>query len=199
MPYKPNDYYARKAKAEDYKARSVYKLQEIDEKYHIIHRGQTVLDLGASPGSWSQFLSEKIGAKGRLLGIDLTPIDFQLLNGVFVTADINEYQFDESCPVPPPYDLVVSDMAPKTMGIKSADQARSFNLCHMALYVAQQHLKTHGAFVCKMFDGPDFQEFRQMMMETFQKVHVVRPKSTRSESKEIFWVGIDKKATNPQP
>jgi 23S rRNA (uridine2552-2'-O)-methyltransferase len=197
MPYKPNDHYARKAKSENYLARSVYKLKEIDDKYRILAPRQKVLDLGASPGSWSQYASERIGHQGSVLGLDLTPIPLRLPNATFLEADIMTYDFESSsCPVSPPYDVVLSDMAPKTTGVKSLDQARSALLCEMALQVAVRYLKPGGHFVCKMFDGPDFQAFRTEAQAVFTKLATVRPDSTRSMSKELFWVGLIKKSTN---
>jgi 23S rRNA (uridine2552-2'-O)-methyltransferase len=199
MPYKPNDYYARKAKSENYLARSVYKLKEIDDKYHILAPRQKVLDLGASPGSWSQYASEKIGQYGSVLGLDLTPIPLRLANATFLEADIMTYDFEAAtCPLPPPYDLILSDMAPKTTGVKSLDQARSALLCEMALQVAVRYLKPGGHFVCKMFDGPDFQAFRADAQSVFTKLATIRPDSTRSVSKELFWVGLNKKATSAE-
>lgn len=193
MPYQKPDHYARKAKKEHYKARSVYKLQELDEKHGLFKAGQQVLDLGASPGSWSQYVSQRIGSKGRLLGIDLTAIDMQLPNALFVQEDIFEADFTslfEQAGISPPLDAVISDMAPKTTGVKVTDQARSMGLCEMALHVAQQHLRPGGFFICKLFDGPDFQAFRAELQQAFSKVAIHRPKSTRKESKELFFVAL---------
>ncbi len=191
MPYKPSDYYARKAKAEDYRARSVYKLQEIQQRFAILAAGYRVLDLGASPGSWSQYASQIVGPKGHILGIDLTPIDLKLNNGTFLVGDLNEagwpQRLNESA-APPPYDVVLSDMAPKTTGVRSTDMARSVQLCEQAFWIAQQVLRSGGHFVCKMFDNAESNAFRQMLRQHFEEVHIVRPKSTRQVSTEIFFV-----------
>jgi 23S rRNA (uridine2552-2'-O)-methyltransferase len=192
MAYQPNDHYARKAKKENFAARSIYKLEEIDQKYHLINKGDFVLDLGASPGSWSQYASQKIGSNGRLLGVDLKPVTVQLENAIFVEGDINElkmqdlvirYQFDRS------FDAVLSDMAPNTSGNKFLDQTRSYDLCTMALENARRFLRPGGNFVCKIFDGEDAMPFRDQMKTCFVEVHVVRPKSVQSSSKEMFLVG----------
>jgi 23S rRNA (uridine2552-2'-O)-methyltransferase len=191
MAYSPNDFYARKAKKESFVARSVYKLSEIDEKYKIIKSGDYVLDLGCSPGSWSQYCSIKIGLKGIVVGIDLTDMRLTLGNACFYTQDINTANFDElkqKSGVDKPFDVVISDMAPNTSGNKFTDQARSFDLCEMALGTAIKNLKKGGHFVCKFFDSQFFNEYRESLRIHFEKVDVLRPKSTRSESKEIFFV-----------
>ncbi|MBX3103188.1 MAG: RlmE family RNA methyltransferase [Bacteroidetes bacterium] len=190
MAYQPNDHYARKARQQDYKARSVFKLEEIDQKHRLLAPGMQVLDLGCSPGSWSQYASQKIGAKGRLLGIDLTAVSLPLPNATFVQADINEADIPAlfaQAGIVPPLDLVISDMAPKTTGVRVTDQARSAQLCEMALLVATRHLRRGGSFVCKFFDGPDFTAFRAHLTRLFDKVTILRPQATRSSSKEIFF------------
>jgi 23S rRNA (uridine2552-2'-O)-methyltransferase len=200
MPYDRPDHYSKKAQAQGFMARSVFKLEEIDAKYHLVQAGQHVLDLGASPGSWSQYISQKIGPKGRLLGIDLTPISLALPNALFVKADIEKADFPAlfaQAGMRPPLGLVVSDMAPKTSGHTFTDQARSYNLCVMALHTAQQYLRHGGAFVCKIFDGPDTQDFYKELQGSFDKVAHFRPKSVRSESKEFFFVATGFKGLNP--
>ncbi len=191
MAYQPNDHYARKAKKENFAARSIYKLEEIDQKYHVISNGDYVLDLGASPGSWSQYVSKKIGDKGKLLGIDLKPVTVTLANAVFVEADINnlnveevlsKYQFNRL------FDTVISDMAPNTSGNKFVDQTRSYDLCVMALQNAEKFLTTGGHFVCKIFDGEDAMPFRDHLKTLFEQVFILRPKSVQSSSKELFLV-----------
>jgi 23S rRNA (uridine2552-2'-O)-methyltransferase len=201
MAYVPNDYYAQKARSESYLARSVYKLQEIDQKFSLLRKGMNVLDLGASPGSWSQFASETVGDKGIVVGIDLTPIPLVLPNARFFELDIyapNLKDILASEGLPAVYDIVLSDMAPKTTGIRNTDQARSVALCEMALWVAQQYLKTGGHFVCKMFDNGESHAFKLQLKDQFEKVDILRPKSTRKESKEIFFIAKNFKGA-PQP
>lgn len=192
MPYDRPDHYARRAKAENFAARSVYKLEEIDQRFHILRRGDQVIDLGASPGSWSQYASNVMGDKGRLLGIDLTEINLRLPNALFVQQDIFTADWPKlfvQAEIRPPVDVVLSDMAPKTTGIRITDQARSYELCEMALGVAQKFLRPGGSFVTKMFDGPDFKLFETEMRKCFASVKPLRPKSTRKESKELFFIG----------
>lgn len=194
MAYQPNDHYARKAKKEHFAARSVYKLEEIDKRFKLIRYGDTLLDLGCSPGSWSQYASQKIGPKGRILGLDLTPMKIDLYNAVFVKANILETDISEllrTYEMPDNVDAVISDMAPKTTGVRFSDQCRSLELCEMALMVARKHLKIGGFFICKIFDGPDVQHFRADLKRSFRKIEMVKPESTRKESKEFFFIGLD--------
>lgn len=194
--YNPKDKYFHKAKEENFAARSVYKLQEIDQRFKILRPGAMVLDLGCSPGSWSQYASQKVGLKGRVLGVDLSPVTVRLENAVFLQADLRDLKLDDvfrEHGFLEPFDLVISDMAPKTTGIKSADQARSLELCELALATAVQFLKPGGHFVCKFFHSGDFGELRKSIQARFKKVEIVKPDSTRSMSKEIFFVGISKK------
>lgn len=196
MSYNPKDRFFRQAKKEGFAARSVYKLEEIDKKFKIFRAGQKVLDLGASPGSWSQYACQKIGPQGRLLGIDLSPIRISLPQAHFIQADLYEMDWEKTLgelQLPPPFDVVISDMAPKTTGIKSTDQARSTALCELALDTALKFLRPGGAFVCKFFQSGDFQELRNALRGGFEKVEVVKPESTRAISKEIFLIGLKKK------
>lgn len=193
MAYNPKDYYFQKAKAENYAARSIFKLQEIDERFKIFKPSYQVLDLGAAPGSWSQYASQKIGKQGRVLGIDLQPIKLTIPNAAFVTADMKQLDLPEVIAThgfTPPFDVVLSDMAPKTTGVRITDQARSLELCELALNTAEKFLKPRGTFVCKLFQGEDFDLFRKMLRERFGRVEILRPKSTRKESKEIFFIAL---------
>ncbi len=199
MAFNHKDYYFKKAKKENFVARSVYKLEEIDHRHRIFRSGQTVIDLGASPGSWSQYVSKKIGNNGKILGIDLTPITLNLPNAIFVTGDIEEtdmVKLLESHGLGPKVDVVISDMAPKTTGIKSADQARSMALCEMALYSTQKTLRSGGTFVVKFFHSGDFENYRKMLRASFTSVDALKPKGTRQESKEIFFICSGFKPTN---
>lgn len=191
MAYQPNDYYSKKAKEENFAARSVYKLQEIDEKYHVLKGAKQVMDLGASPGSWSQYVSKKLGNSAKIFSVDLNPLSQNIPNVTFVVADIlqvdlmelaKNHGFDSL------FDVVISDMAPKTTGVRITDQSRSYELCLMALQVARKVLRPKGNFVCKMFDSGEFQNFKNELQKNFRKVNVLRPKSTRKESKEIFFI-----------
>jgi 23S rRNA (uridine2552-2'-O)-methyltransferase len=197
MNYNPRDHYFLKAKKENFAARSVFKLEEIDQKLKIIHPNQKILDLGASPGSWSQYCSKKIGSHGRLLGVDLTEIKLKMNNAIFIQADLRDLNlkdvFDQHG-FNDPFDVVLSDMAPKTTGIRITDQARSFELCELALNVARQFLKKDGHFVCKLFHSDDFTKLRDEIKKDFHRFEAIKPDSTRKISKEIFLVGVRKKA-----
>ena len=196
MGYNPQDRFFKKAKEENFAARSVYKLQEIDQKLKIFKAGQTVLDLGASPGSWSQYASQKVGDKGRVLGVDLSPVKVKLKNAVFIQADLRDLNLSDvfvEHGFTPPFDIVMSDMAPKTTGIRLTDQARSMELCELALDSAAQFLKPGGHFICKLFHSDDFKILRDKIKAQYAKFEAIKPESTRSISKEIFLVGLTKK------
>lgn len=191
MSYKPNDHYARKAKEENFVARSVYKLEEIDNKFRIIKSDDYVLDLGASPGSWMQYASNKVGGKGIVLGIDLKPINIKYHNTICVQGDMNEMNMEEllsKYKINRPFDAVISDMAPNTSGNKFVDQCRSYDLCVIAFNTAQNFLKPNGNFVCKIFDGEDAMPFRDELKKHFKEVNILRPKSVQSSSKEMFLI-----------
>ncbi len=196
MAYNPKDHYFKKAKEQNFAARSVFKLEEIDQRFRVLKPGQVVLDLGASPGSWSQYASQKIGANGRVLGVDLSPVTVKLSNAVFIQADLRDLQLEQVFQehgFQPPFDLVLSDMAPKTTGIRITDQARSMELCELALDIARRFLKPGGHFICKLFHSDDFTKLRDEIKKDFSKFEAVKPDSTRKISKEIFLVGLNKK------
>lgn len=197
MTYNPRDHYFRKAKEENFAARSVFKLEEIDKKFKLFRPGQVVLDLGASPGSWSQYASQKVGTAGKVLGVDLKSVTVSLKNAVFIQANIRDLQLEDTFKehgFRPPFDLVLSDMAPNTTGIRFTDQARSMELCELALDVARKFLKPGGHFVCKLFHSDDFTKLRDEIKKDFHKFEAVKPDSTRKISKEIFLVGLNKKS-----
>jgi 23S rRNA (uridine2552-2'-O)-methyltransferase len=186
------DHYFKKAKQENYPARSIYKLQEIEKQSHLFFTGAAVLDLGACPGSWTLFAAERVGPKGHVLAIDLNPADTAFPNHVtYLIADMLDSGPDiqEAFERLGPFDIVLSDMAPKTTGHKFTDQARSLELCEAALGVAFSRLKPGGAFVVKIFQGPDAPAYLTGLKKYFASVRVAKPKSSRAESKEIFYVG----------
>ncbi|MBC7385735.1 MAG: RlmE family RNA methyltransferase [Cryobacterium sp.] len=191
MVYDPKDYFYRKAKEENFAARSVFKIQEIDIRLKIFKPGMKVLDLGAAPGSWSQYASQKIGTHGKVLGIDIQAIKITLPNALFLTADMRELDLGttmERHGIKPPFDIVLSDMAPKTTGYRLQDQMRSLELCELALTTAERFLRRDGVFVCKLFHSDEFENFRNLLRAKFSKIDLIKPKSTRSESKEIFFI-----------
>lgn len=196
MNYNPRDHYFKKAKENNFAARSVFKLEEIDQKFKILKPAQKILDLGASPGSWSQYCSQKVGEEGRILGVDLKPVTAKLKNATFIQADLRDLNLEDVFKKHgffPPFDLVISDMAPNTTGIRSTDQARSFDLCELAFQISQRFLKKNGAFVCKLFHSDEFSTLRDLIKTDFERFEAVKPDSTRKISKEIFLVGLRKK------
>lgn len=194
MGYNPKDHFFKKAKSEDYLARSVYKLQEIDQKYKLIKKNDIIVDLGASPGSWSQYCLKSLGQDGRLIGIDLTEITaIKDTRYTFYHEDIFKMNWPEELAKLDVHkvDVVLSDMAPKTTGIKLTDQMRSLELCEMALQFSENYLCKGGKFVCKLFHGEHFKEFQVSMKKHFKRVEALKPESTRKISKEIFLIGLD--------
>jgi 23S rRNA (uridine2552-2'-O)-methyltransferase len=186
------DFYFKKAKQENYPARSVYKLQEMDKAHKLLRPGQKVLDLGACPGSWTLYAAERVGPTGRVLGIDLNMPDTVFPpQVVFLQEDIfaRSPEFLGHLHLLAPFDVIMSDMAPKTTGSKFTDQARSIQLVEAAFGVAEEWLAAGGVFIAKVFEGPDVQPFVQSLRPCFAKVSMVKPKSSRAESKEIFILG----------
>lgn len=196
MTYNPKDHFFKKAKQENFAARSVFKLEEIDQKFKIFKPGQVVLDLGASPGSWSQYSSLKVGDRGRILGVDLSPVTVKLKNAVFIQADLRDLNLEDlfrEQGFVPPFDVIMSDMAPRTTGIRMTDQARSMELCELALDISRRFLKKDGHFICKLFHSDEFAKLRDEIRKSFQRCEAVKPEATRKISKEIFLVGLHKK------
>jgi 23S rRNA (uridine2552-2'-O)-methyltransferase len=190
------DAFTLKAQKEGFPARSVYKLQEIQNTFHILKKGGRVLDLGCAPGSWLLFSSKIVGDSGLVVGIDLTPPTIGIPpNARFFQVDVSN--LDRSLDVfDRPFDVVLSDMAPSTTGNKVVDSQRSLDLCESALSLAKEVLRPGGAMVCKIFHSPDFKAFSNQVGGFFRRVEHVRPKSTRKGSKEIFVVGLGKKGKN---
>ena len=187
------DHYSERAKKERYPARSVYKLKEAQKKYRLIRKGDRVLDLGCSPGSWLLYAAELTGKRGRVLGIDLKAIRIKLpphaetLTADILTIDrtwINKQKLGNL------FNVVLSDMAPATTGNKGLDAARSFQLCQGALSIAEMALKPGGLFICKIFQGEEFKEFSDIVINRFKRHKIFKPRSSRKESKEIFILGM---------
>ncbi|ACV69033.1 RlmE family RNA methyltransferase [Desulfohalobium retbaense] len=191
---KYRDHYFKRAKQDNYPARSVYKLQELDKRFQFLAKGQRILDLGAAPGSWTLFAAKKTGAAGRVVAVDLQAIDIELPDHVTALQDDLLHpspRFAEVMGSQAPFDVVLSDMAPKTTGVKITDQARSLELAEMARDVALDTLKTPGGtFVVKIFEGPDVPQYVSDLRQYFKKVKTAKPKSSRAESKEIFVMGF---------
>lgn len=190
--YTKPDHYARKAKELGYGARSVFKLEEVDDKEHLLRPGLKVLDLGASPGSWAQYAAGIVGPKGLVVGVDLKPLSRPTRpNEVFILGDAFELD-PASLPVPR-FDLVLSDMMPNTIGHKASDHYRSMAIAERALWLTDRLLRPGGAFFVKVFQGADFDQYRNLMRERFRVVKIKKPKSSRPNSREMFLLGLDKK------
>ncbi|NPB09409.1 MAG: RlmE family RNA methyltransferase [Thermodesulfobacteria bacterium] len=189
MPYKPRDHYFKKAKQEKYPARSVYKLQEADRKYRLLKRGQKILDLGAAPGSWSKYALERVGPKGMVVAVDLSPLKITAPNLIFLQEDVFSVEPEKLRELiqGEAFDAVLSDMAPKTTGDRSGDHFRSVNLAQRALSLAEELLKPGGVFFVKVFEGEAFPKFVEEVKKRLGgPIKRFRPKSTRAESREIF-------------
>ena len=191
---KVQDHYFHKARKEKYPARSVYKLEEAQKKYRFLKAGDRVLDLGCHPGSWAMFASKCAGPKGRVVGIDLQASKQPEVKGgapvKLLQGDINDPLMIERISEDGPFQTVLSDMAPKTTGNKLSDHVRSVALSETALHIALQVLTKGGSFFCKVFQGEDFHSFVAEVKKYFQQVKTVKPKSSRSESREIFVLGV---------
>jgi 23S rRNA (uridine2552-2'-O)-methyltransferase len=188
------DHYSRKAKKENFPARSVYKLQEVQKKFRIIKKGDSVLDLGCSPGSWLLFAADLVGPKGFAAGLDLKEIKVPVPDYVTVVAgDVFDEGFESLKSLGKKFNVVLSDMAPSTTGHKETDSYRSFELCRTALGIARELLAPGGNFVCKIFQGAEFKEFSEEVKNTFKTTKIFKPQSSRKGSKEIYVIGMGKK------
>ena len=194
---KIKDHYFHKAKRNGYVARSAYKLEEIDKKHRIIRKGNLVLDLGCSPGSWLQYASRKVGEEGEVLGVDLKPVNHSLPAHVKVLqADIFELTAKDLEISGGMVDVILSDMAPKTTGIRATDAQRSYALNQQVLQLAEELLRPQGMLLVKAFQGAPLDSLRSAFGDTFAKVKLCKPKSSRAESVEIFLLGMGKKQNN---
>ena len=188
-PYAGADARTRQARARGYPARSVFKLEEIDRRYRLLSAGQHVLDLGAAPGSWTKYASERVGSRGLVLAVDLRQIEQRFASNVRVlVADALSLDATEIERLGP-YDVVLSDLAPSTSGSKVRDQTRSYDLFMQALKVAAMLGRSGSAMVGKIFMGPDFQSARRAVGERYDHTTVARPSGTRQASSEVFIVG----------
>jgi len=196
---KVQDPYFKRAKREGYAARSVYKLEELDRRYHLLASGQHVLDLGCAPGSWLQYAAERVGPQGRVVGVDLQAGGLALPNQAqWLTADVFELQPRELPPGVAPFDVMLSDMAPRTSGVRSADAARSAQLVLRALELAEALLRPGGRLLVKVFQGAELPALREAFRRTFTRVSLAKPKASRSESVEIYLLGDDHQAPAPE-
>ncbi|RLF40599.1 MAG: 23S rRNA (uridine(2552)-2'-O)-methyltransferase [Thermoplasmata archaeon] len=182
------DYFYRKAKKEGYRARSSFKLKQIQQRFNIIHRNDTIVDLGAAPGGWSQVALELVGPNGLVIGVDLDMIQ-PISNVIFIQGDITNPETinriknaigDKTA------DVVLSDMSPDISGIYSIDHARSVYLCEKALEVARELLRDGGNFVCKIFMGSEYENFIKEVKRWFNQVKPFTPPASRRSSSETY-------------
>jgi 23S rRNA (uridine2552-2'-O)-methyltransferase len=195
-----NDTYVKLAQREGYRARAAYKLKEIDETLRLIRPGQVVVDLGAAPGAWSQYLRRRFAPEGAAAGalngtiIALDLLDFAPIEGVaFILGDFREEAVAQKLHemlAGRPVDVVVSDMAPNLSGIEATDAARMSHLIELAVDFAVNHLRPDGALVCKAFHGGGYSQLVKLFKETFRVVKAMKPKASRDKSAETFLVGV---------
>jgi 23S rRNA (uridine2552-2'-O)-methyltransferase len=200
-----NDPYVKMAQREGYRARAAYKLKEIDEALKLVRPGQVVVDLGAVPGAWSQYLRRKFAPKeagiggaavgelnGAIIALDILP--FEPVEGVhFIQGDFREEEVGRQLVAAlagRPVDLVVSDMAPNLSGVEASDSARIAHLVELAVDFATQHLKPEGALVCKVFHGSGYSQLVELFKRNFRVVKPIKPKASRDKSSETFLVGM---------
>jgi 23S rRNA (uridine2552-2'-O)-methyltransferase len=184
------DYFSRRARQENFASRAVYKLADIDRKYRLFLAGQRVLDLGCAPGSWLQYLSSRVGPRGLVVGLDRQPLNITLGPPVhFRQADITAVDPEELRQLSPVFDVVVSDLAPATSGVKDVDHQRSLTLARLSWDYARALLAPGGHYLVKVFAGPDFPAFVAAIRPHFQQVQIVKPTGSRSESREIYLLG----------
>ena len=196
-PYRPKDHYFKKAKQEGLRARSAFKVDEILKRYPFLKKGASVLDLGAAPGGFLQILADSVGPSGRVVGLDIVAIrPFTQKHVTTAVLDVLAEDFDAKLRelYDGPFDAVISDMAPKTSGIKGTDEARSLRLAGKALEVAVARGRPGSSFVAKLFMGGDFEEFRTQVRSHYEDVKVVRPEATRGASMEVYVVGLRRRA-----
>lgn len=206
--YQRGDRFFQKAKQEQFAARSVYKLEEIDQRFKVVKKGAWIVDLGCAPGSWLQYLAEAVGPKGGILGYDLAPLEInpgpRVLHrhaDVFaLTPEAIRADFDalrkklEHPPVASEtevmlFDALLSDMAPKLTGIRDADQIKSVGLALQALALAERLVKPGGAFVAKTFQGREIDDLVTATKRQYKEVKLLKPEATRDGSREVFVIG----------
>jgi len=184
-----HDAFFRKARNEGFAARAVYKLEDIDKRIRLFHAGERVLDLGCRPGSWMQYAVKAVGPHGKVVGVDRLPLPSPVPGAHAIIADIYALSDQELLCGLAAYDVVLSDMAPDTTGIRATDQARSANLVEEALARAERLLAPLGAFVAKIFQSPDVEKLRKRMERRFADVRLLKPEASRQQSTELYLVG----------
>ena len=189
-----SDSHVQRAQADGYRSRAVYKLIELDEKDRLIKPSSIIVELGAAPGGWTQYLASKIGPQGKIIASDILPMDTVAGSAeavIFVQGDFTEQSVADAIEAEVGNngaDLVLSDMAPNLSGVASSDQARAMGLVEMALDTASRVLNPGGAFVAKVFQGEGFDAFVRELRSQFQQVRIRKPDASRSRSREVYVV-----------
>jgi 23S rRNA (uridine2552-2'-O)-methyltransferase len=190
-----SDPFVKRAQAEGWRSRAVFKLEELIERDRLLKPGMVVVDLGAAPGGWSQMVRERLGDAGRIVALDILPM--QGIAGVeFIEGDFREdevLQRLEATLHGAPVDLVLSDIAPNMSGVDVADQARAMHLAELAQEFAAVHLKPGGAFVVKLFQGRGFDEYVRNLRKAYERVSMRKPKASRARSPEVYALATGKK------
>jgi 23S rRNA (uridine2552-2'-O)-methyltransferase len=189
---KKKEHYYKEAKKIGYRARSAFKLIQIQKKFSIIDKGDFVIDLGAAPGSWSQISKEIVGDMGSVIGIDLSYI--KPIRGItFLQGDLTKKETINKIKLlikNSKVDVLLSDMAPNISGYYSIDQAKSIYLCEESLKIAEIFLRSGGNFICKSFMGEDFENFHNKIKKLFKKVKIFSPKASRKTSSEVYLISL---------
>lgn len=190
-----SDPYVKRAQAEGWRSRAVFKLEELLQRDAILKPGMVVVDLGAAPGGWSQMVREKLGDKGRVVALDILPM--QGIAGVdFIEGDFREESVLKQLETlldGAPVDLVLSDMAPNMSGVTVADQARAMYLAELARDFAAVHLKPGGAFLIKLFQGRDYDAYLKSLRQGYERVSIRKPKASRARSPEVYALATGKR------
>ena len=190
---KHNDPYYKKAKKEEYRSRASYKLKQLDKKYKIIQEGNTVVDLGAAPGGWSQVALEKVGEEGKVVGVDLNRFkkfheeNYYGIRGDFTTPEVQQKIMDL---IGGKARVVLSDASPSLCGIKNIDQLRSIDLTNSVIGIAENILEKKGNLVIKVFQGPEYKNMLDNLKTKFRQVKTTKPPSSRKKSAEMYVVGL---------
>ncbi|MBB6482087.1 RlmE family RNA methyltransferase [Spirochaeta isovalerica] len=194
------DFYAEKARKEGYPARSVYKLEEIQKKFNIIRPGYKIIDVGASPGSWTMYALQQTKGQGLVVGADLKPMGLKKSypNFFFMQGDIFEEETIGFLAEKGPYDTILSDAAPSTTGNRTIDTGRSYSLVERIIGLADPLLKKGGSMVVKIFQGGDEKDLLEYMRTLFASVKILKPKAVRKESFETYFIGLEYKGTESE-
>src|SRR4051794_14255909 len=187
-----NDPFVKRAQAEGWRSRAVFKLEELIERDRLLKPGMTIVDLGAAPGGWSQMVRERLGDKGRIIALDILPM--QGIGGVdFILGDFREDEVLKSLEKHldgTAVDLVLSDMAPNLSGMNSVDQPRAMHLAELAEEFAHRHLVKGGAFLTKLFQGEGFDDYVRRLRQRYERVSMRKPKASRARSNEVYALAV---------